>query len=113
VDVVVNAAVQGGSRTDITATLTLDEITEDTWVVAVARGTDGVSEPLFPVLPESLASSTNSTLADLTDGNLGESGTPAFAFTNPLFIDVDGDGWTAPGVANESCSMPVFLQASR
>lgn len=113
VDVVVNAAVQGGSRTDITATLTLDELTEDTWVVAVARGTDGVSEPLFPVLPESLASSTNSTLADLTDGNLGESGTPAFAFTNPLFIDVGGDGWTAPGVANESCSMPVMLQASR
>jgi hypothetical protein len=113
VEVVVNAAVQGGSRTDITATLTLDEITEDTWVVAVARGTDGVSEPLFPVLPESLASSTNTTLADLTDGNLGESGTPAFAFTNPLFIDVDGDGWTAPGVANATCSAPERLQAAR
>lgn len=113
VDVVVNAAVQGGSRTDITATLTLDEITEDTWVVAIARGTDGVSEPLFPVLPESLASSTNKTLADLTDGNLAESGTLAFAFTNPLFIDVDGDGWTAPGVANARCSSPVFFQAAR
>ena len=54
---------------------------------AIARGTDGVSEPLFPVLPESLSSSTNTTLADLTDGNLAEGGTPAFAFTNPLFID--------------------------
>jgi len=113
VDVVVDAAVQGGSRTDITATLTLDEITEDTWVVAIARGTDGVSEPLFPVLPESLASSTNKTLADLTDGNLAESGTPAFAFTNPLFIDVDGDGWTAPGVANTRCSSPALLQTAR
>jgi len=101
------------ARTDITATLTLDEITEDTWVVAIARGTDGVSEPLFPVLPESLASSTNKTLADLTDGNLAESGTPAFAFTNPLFIDVDGDGWTAPGVANTRCSSPALLQTAR
>lgn len=114
VEVVVNAAVQGGSRTDITATLTLEAVTEDTWIVAIARGTDGVSEPLFPVLPASLASSSNKTVADLTDGNLGESGTPAFAFTNPLFIDVDGDGWTAPGVINAACSQTVLnRQAAR
>ena len=98
VDVVVNESVQGGSRTDITATLTLENITEDTWIVAMVSGTDGTSEPLFPVLPASLNEDGNTTLADLTDGNLGESGTPAFAFTNPLFIDVNGDGWTAPGV---------------
>lgn len=108
VEVVINAAVQSGSRTDITATLTLDEVTEDTWIVAIARGTDGVSEPLFPVLPASLASSGNTTLADLTDGNLGESGTPAFAFTNPLFVDVDGDGWSAPGVVNAACPQIVL-----
>jgi Carboxypeptidase regulatory-like domain len=107
VEVVVNSAVQGGSRTDITATLTLDEVTEDTWVVAIARGTNGVSEPLFPVLPASLASSSNTTVADLTDGNLGEGGTPAFAFTNPLFIDVNGNGWVAPGVANTGCPEPA------
>lgn len=113
VEVVINASVQGGSRTDITATLSLEGVTEDTWVVAVARGTDGVSEPLFPVLPASLDSSSNTTLADLIDGNLGEGGTPAFAFTNPLFIDVDGDGWTAPGIANATCSKPVvFRQAA-
>jgi hypothetical protein len=108
VEVIVNGAVQGGSRTDITATLTLAEITEDTWIVAVARGTDGISEPLFPVLPASLARSSNTTLADLTDGNLGEDGTPAFAFTNPLFIDVDGNGWSAPGVANAPCRQVVL-----
>ncbi len=45
----------------------------------------------------------NTTLDDLIDGNLGESGTPAFAFTNPLFVDVGGDGWVAPGVANVAC----------
>lgn len=106
VDVVVNASIPGASRTEITVTLTLDDVDEDTWIVAVARGTDGVSEPLFPVLPASLSQGSNATLADLTDGNLDEAGVPAFAFTNPLFIDVDGDGWTAPGVANASCSGP-------
>ena len=105
--VVINASVQGGSRTDITATLNLDAITEDTWIVAIARGTDNVSEPLFPVLPASVSRATNTTLADLTDGNLGEAGTPAFAFTNPLFIDVNGDGWTAPGVANATCKLEL------
>ena len=107
VDVVVNSAVPGASRSDITATLTLTGVTEDTWIVAIARGTDGVSEPLFPVLPASLDQSSNTTLDDLTDGNLDESGTPAFAFTNPLFVDVDGDGWTAPGVANATCSISL------
>ncbi|MEH6587117.1 MAG: carboxypeptidase regulatory-like domain-containing protein [Halioglobus sp.] len=103
-DVVVNEAVQGASRTEISVTLTLEAISEDTWIVAMARGSDGVSEPLFPVLPASLNAGSNTTLADLTDGNLGEGGTPAFAFTNPLFIDVNGDGWKAPGVANAACS---------
>lgn len=28
----------------------------------------------------------------LTDGNFGEGGHTAFAFTNPLFIDADGNG---------------------
>jgi hypothetical protein len=104
IEVVVNGAVVGASRTEITATLTLEGIDSDTWIVAVARGTDGVSEPLFPVLPANIAQGSNTTLADLTDGNLDEAGVPAFAFTNPLFIDVDGDGWSAPGVANAACS---------
>ncbi|MCX2980467.1 hypothetical protein EYC98_06215 [Halieaceae bacterium IMCC14734] len=97
-EVVVDATLPGASRTDITVTLTLDAVTEDTWIVAVARGNDGISEPVFPVLPASLRRSSNATLEDLIDGNLGEDGTPAFAFTNPLFLDVGGDGWVAPGV---------------
>ncbi len=104
VEVVINESVQGASRTDITVTLTLEDITEDTWVLATVRGTDGISPPLFPVLPASLNTDSNLTLEDLTDGNLGESGTPAFGFTNPLFFDVAGDGWTPPGVANAPCS---------
>lgn len=103
VEVVVDEAVMGASRNEINATLTLPGLTSDTWVVAVARGSEGVSEPLFPVLPASLSRPGNTTLDDLIDGNLGESGTPAFAFTNPLFVDVGGDGWVAPGVANAAC----------
>jgi hypothetical protein len=106
IEVVVNDAVQGGSRIDITATLTLEGIAEDTWIVVTASGTDGVSQPLFPVHPGSLNRDSNSTLEDLTDGNRGESGVPAFAFTNALFIDVEGDGWAPPGVANASCTEP-------
>ena len=106
VEVIVDEAVQGASRTEITVNLTLPAITEDTWVIAIASGSDGVSEPLFPVLPASIDVKGNSTLEDLIDGNLGQSGTPAFAFTNPLFIDVDGDGWEAPGVANAACNPP-------
>lgn len=106
VEVVVDAAVAGASRTEITATLTLENVEEDLWIVATTMGTDGVSEPLFPVLPASLNQGSNATLEDLVDGNLDEAGVPAFAFTNPLFVDVGGDGWTPPGVANANCSSP-------
>ena len=86
------------NRLEASTTLSLAGLTEDIWVVVMVKGTDGVSRPLFPVLPNSLATAGNNTLAGLTDGNLGENGVTALAFTNPLFIDVDGGGWTPPGV---------------
>ncbi len=94
----VDPNVPGASRLEATTTLSLSGLTEDVWVVAIVRGTDGISAPLFPVLPFDLRTTGNTTLAHLTDGNLGEQGVPAVAYTNPLFIDVDGGGWTAPGV---------------
>lgn len=106
-EVVVHEAIPGASRTEIEVTLTLEDVTADTWLVAIAHGTDGVSPPLFPVVPEDLDRISNTSLADLTDDNIGEGGVPAYAFTNPLFIDVGGDGWTPPGVANANCSPPV------
>lgn len=96
VDVV--PSVPGAQRLEAVANLTLNGLTEDVWIVAVVRGTDGVSRPMFPVVPNDLRSTGNATLADLTDGNLGEDGMLALAFTNPLFVDVDGGGWTAPGL---------------
>ena len=104
-------AVPGTSsfRFEATTTLPLTGLVDDTWIVVVVKGTDGTSRPLFPVLPNDLkrcatvaqtcATPTyNTTLADLTDGNLGDLGITALAFTNPLFIDVNGGGWTAPGL---------------
>jgi hypothetical protein len=109
-------------RLEASTSLTLSGLTEDIWVVVLVKGTDGVSEPLFPVVPNDLraracsndpcqacttdancagsntCSVTNLTLAELTDGNLNQCGIPALAFTNPLFVDVDGGGWSPPGV---------------
>ncbi len=80
-------------------------ISGDTWVIVVARGTDGVSRPLFPVNPKDLDKSANPTLAALTDGgasppwNLGEDGQLAMAFSNPLFFDFENDGLCHGGAA--------------
>jgi hypothetical protein len=80
-------------------------VTEDTWVIAVARGTDGVSTPLFPMNPSDLDPDVNLTLADLTDGggsppwNLGELGAMATGFSNPLYLDFENDGLCHGGVA--------------
>jgi hypothetical protein len=104
-EVVVNDAVAGAVRTEVEVTLTLPRVAVDSWLVAIAHGTDGISPPLFPVVPESLDKGSNTSLADLTDDNIGEGGVLAYAFTNPLFIDVGGNGWTPPGVANASCSV--------
>ncbi|MEW6272506.1 MAG: hypothetical protein AB1689_24780 [Thermodesulfobacteriota bacterium] len=91
-------AIPTAQRFEATTTLSLAGLTQDVWIVAIVRGTDGVSRPLFPVVPNDLRTTGNTTLANLTDGNLGENGILAMAFTNPLFVDVDGGGWTPPGV---------------
>ncbi|MCW5890788.1 MAG: CehA/McbA family metallohydrolase [bacterium] len=94
----VHPSVPGADRLEATAVFNLTGLTEDVWIVAMVKGTDGVSRPLFPVSPNSLRTTGNTTLANLTDGNLGELGMTTLAFTNPLFVDVDGGGWTAPGL---------------
>lgn len=87
--------------TDVSIPVT---ISADTWVVVVARGTDGVSAPLFPMQPQDLETTGNSTLADLTDSggslpwNVGEEGALALAYSNPLFFD-DGDNFCHGGTA--------------
>jgi hypothetical protein len=104
-------------------------ITADTWVIAVARGTDNVSKPLFPVNPADMLAKqcfggvkegddcnvdgncgilsvcANKTLSELTDGgvpppwNLNQRGQLAMAFSNPLFFDRQNNGLCHGGTA--------------
>jgi hypothetical protein len=93
----VHPSVPGGSRREAHVTIPFTNMTDDTWFVVVVKGTDGVSRPMFPVHPADLAHAGNTTLANLTDGNLGESGVTALGFTNALYADVDGNpGFDAP-----------------
>lgn len=90
-------SVPSAQRQETTKTVSFTGLSEDTWFVVVVRGTDGVSRPMFPVFPSSLAKGSNTSLAQLLDGNLGESGTLALANTNALYADVDGTpGFQAP-----------------
>jgi len=95
--------IPGATHLEASHTFNLAGLTTDTWIVVMVRGTDGVSRPLFPVVPNSLNTGGNGSLAALTDGNLGEGGMPALAYANPLYVDVDGGGWTAPGLAFGTC----------
>jgi hypothetical protein len=89
--------VAGAQRFETNVTVPFTDLAVDTWFVVVARGTDGVSPPMFPIVASSLSSSSNTTLADLIDGNLDEGGVLALGFTNALYADVDGvAGFQAP-----------------
>src|SRR6185295_14672740 len=63
-------SIPGAKRLEATATFNLTGLTQDVWIVAMVRGTDGISHPTFPVSPNSLKKTGNTTLANLTDGNL-------------------------------------------
>ena len=95
------AAVNGAQRLEATDTLSLSGLTEDTWVVVMVKGSDNVSCPLFPVVPNDLNPDENQTLADLKTCNTGvdERGVNALSFSNPLFFDVNNNGvYDAPGL---------------
>jgi hypothetical protein len=91
--------VGGHERLEAASQLELSNLEQDTWVVVMVRGRDGVSRPLFPVIPNDIDPDLNETLDDLTDGNLGQGGVPAVAFSNPLFLDVNENGqYDPPGL---------------
>ena len=96
-EVVIDAQISGASRWQAEVDIPLT-ITRDSWVVVMVSGSDGVSEPLWPINPQDIGIEGNDTLDDLLDGNLGEAGNRAIAFTNPLFLDFDGNGsYDPPG----------------
>jgi hypothetical protein len=95
---VVLPGLDGAERQDLHLEVPFS-LAEDTWFVVVVRGSDGVSEPMFPVFASDLREMGNDNLMDLLDGNLDESGVLALGATNALYADVDGNpGWDPPGV---------------
>jgi hypothetical protein len=87
ISVVNVAAVPGADRLEANITIPFSGLTEDTWFVVIVKGSDGVCAPMFPVFANNLDSSMNTTLADLVDGNVGESGVMALGVTNALYYD--------------------------
>jgi hypothetical protein len=92
----------------ISASITFDlEVSDDTWVVALARGTRSTEgyRSLFPIVTNVLVESGDSPEgfdpADLTSFHGSKKvGASAWGLANPIFVDVDGDGFTAKYVAS-------------
>ena len=87
------------------------DVDKDSWFVIVAVG-DGDLSPLFSPVelpPVELQDVVSDALSDVdaVSSFLGP-GIPIprtgpvlpFAITNPIYVDVDGAGWTAPGLAS-------------
>jgi hypothetical protein len=80
-------SVSGAERLETTLTRTYSGLAAPTWFAVVVRGSDGLCRPMFPIYPHSLATASNTTLAQLVDGNVGESGTMALGYTNALYFE--------------------------
>lgn len=65
---------------------------KDSWIVVLARGNDGVSKPLWPVVPNDFVDGGDG----LSTRSTADTGTVAMAVSNPIYVDVDGNGWDAP-----------------
>ncbi|MFT5575690.1 MAG: hypothetical protein ACI89D_001209 [Bermanella sp.] len=74
---------------------------KDSWIVVLARGNDGVSKPLWPVVPNDFTDSGDG----LATRSSADRGTVAMAMSNPIYVDVNGDGWNAPAL-NVAASCP-------
>ena len=86
---------KGKITADVAITI---NVKEDTWVVVAALGTPGTEgyRSLFPVVPDVLKEGKTKPESfdplKLDEFHLYENvGAPAWAFTNPIFIDTDGD----------------------
>ncbi len=74
---------------------------QDTWFVVVVRNDQG--KTMFPLMtkeidPEKAPKANFLNLLETQAQNIG--GVKAFAFTNPIFVDTDGNGFTAKYIAN-------------
>jgi hypothetical protein len=93
-DSALTQTVSGGLRH---ATLTRSfHFDEDTWVLVLARGT-GAVRSLFPYVTKAANKNVDpADFLDTLDSNPAQiGGIRSFAFTNPMFVDVDGNGFQA------------------
>ena len=104
--IVLDQVIPSGQGTDFTATATLHP-TVDAWVVAEATGTQNMFPVLspteFPPLDATIIIGALAAGLDLSSLPIAaplkptriHTSTP-YAITNPIFIDINGDGWHAP-----------------
>lgn len=86
-DLVIDASVP---VEDLLAQARPGAVGKDLWVVARASGT----QALYPSLPNAVYKTPIESIVAGTP--MLDEGVPALAFTNAIFIDVDGGGWRAP-----------------
>ncbi len=79
--------VAGADRLSATLTVPFNGLAVPTWFVVVVKGTDGQCAPMFPVYTDDITPATNTTLAQLVDGNVGEGGVMALGATNALYFE--------------------------
>ena len=80
--------------------------TRDYWLVVIAYGSPQNTRPLWPVVPEGFRDSGDG----FKTRSAADMGTFAMAVSNPVYVDVDGDGWKAPGVqVDDFCAQDGLL----
>ena len=68
------------------------------------------TQAMYPSLPNNV---TTTDVASLIAGDpITTEGVPAMAFTNAIFVDADGGGWTAPLCAALTYNSPRVLPPS-
>jgi len=88
-------SVGGSERYETNITIPVSSM-RDAWVIAVVHGTPGHSGTLYPVVPvTTLTVTEETTLDDLLVPEI-PGGARALGFTNPVYLDVDGDGIASP-----------------
>jgi hypothetical protein len=92
--------VNGSSRLETVKTVSLTGLTQDEWVVVIAKGTQGVSAPMFPVMTDGLSLTQNPNLTALMTVIPTENGIRSLGVANALYVDVDQNGvFDPPGVS--------------
>jgi hypothetical protein len=88
-------AVTGNAATrryETAKQVTLVHPGQDFWVIVMVRGTTGASPSMWPFVPNGHDAGD-----DGIAGTADDTGVRALAVSNPLYVNVDGGPWTAPG----------------